>query len=75
MVYRCKLDAQWTMEYVNSRLKGLTGYLPGDLVQNKLIAYADIIHPADKEYVQQEVEKQIRDLFNSIRCSKPGLFY
>lgn len=43
MAYRCAYDRQWTMHYVSSGCYGLTGYYPDDLINNKVIAYNDLI--------------------------------
>ena len=51
MAYRCKYDSNWTMEFVSQGCSELTGYLPDELVGNKEIAYADLIHPEDRENV------------------------
>ena len=50
-VYRCKYDENFTMEYMSKTTTALFGYSPEDFVQNKTIAYADVIHPEDREYV------------------------
>lgn len=45
MIYHCKIDDNWTMEYVSEGFKILTGYEVEEVIQNQTIAFNDIIHP------------------------------
>jgi PAS domain S-box-containing protein len=56
MAYRCRDDTTWTMEFVSEGSLELTGYRPEELVRNQEIAYGQLIHPADKAAVQEEVQ-------------------
>lgn len=56
MAYRCRNDRDWTMEFVSDGCRALTGYFPEDLVGNKAISYAEVIHPEDREHVWQQVQ-------------------
>lgn len=47
IAYRCKNDENWTMEYINEGCFEITGYRPEDLIDNKTIAFGELI---DKEY-------------------------
>ncbi len=42
-VYRCKNDAAWTMEFISSGCLAVTGYAPGDFIQNHRLEFVDII--------------------------------
>ncbi len=53
--YRCKLDADWTMEYFSPGFTELTGYQISDFINNKVRSYASIIHPDDVVAVDQAV--------------------
>jgi len=57
MAFRCKLDKQWTMVFVSNGCKELTGYDAEDLLGNRRISYAEIIHPDDQLRVFQEISK------------------
>ena len=43
MAYRCAYDRKWTMHYVSSGCYDLTGYYSDSLINNKVVAYNDLI--------------------------------
>ena len=51
MLYRCKYDHDWTMEFVSDGCKELTGYKKEDLLYNKIITYASIMNEEDSERI------------------------
>ncbi len=57
MVYRCRNDQDWTMEFVSEGTLSLTGYLPEELIDSQLVSYASLIHPDDQAKVWQDVQK------------------
>ena len=59
MAYRRKNDPEWTMVFVSDGCLELTGYSPADLVGNRAISYASIIHEDDRDYVWNEVQKAL----------------
>lgn len=59
MVYRCRNDDAWTIEFASDGCRKLTGYEPQDLLHNAKISYADLIHPEDREHIQQSVQKAL----------------
>jgi PAS domain S-box-containing protein len=61
LVYRCRNDPQWTMEFVSDGCRELTGYTPEDLVGNRRIAYAEVIVPDDRDSVYKEVQTAIAE--------------
>ncbi|MEW5700879.1 MAG: PAS domain S-box protein [Candidatus Zixiibacteriota bacterium] len=67
MAYRCRNDEHWTMQLVSAGCFELTGYKPWDLVGNRKIAYAKLIHPEDRagiwEQVQAALQKHVRFQF------------
>ncbi|MGQ0658262.1 MAG: PAS domain-containing protein [Chromatiales bacterium] len=61
MVYRCRNNPDWTMEFVSQGALELTGYTPEDLINNRLIAFADLEHPEDRQQVWDDVQAALRD--------------
>ncbi|MFP5212158.1 MAG: PAS domain S-box protein [Acidobacteriota bacterium] len=78
MVYRCRNDEHWTMEFVSAGCRSLTGYEPHELVENNVLSYADLIVPEDRHMVQGEVQSALRAerpflLIYRIRCASGEL--
>jgi diguanylate cyclase (GGDEF)-like protein/PAS domain S-box-containing protein len=55
MVYRCRDDAEWTMEFVSEGVRRLTGYDAPDLLFNKRVSYEQLTYPEDRDRVRQEI--------------------
>ena len=61
MAYRCRNDKFRTMEYVSGGCAALTGYACDDLIENRRIAYADIIRNDERERVINGIRSALRD--------------
>ena len=61
VAYKCRNDPHWTMIFVSEGCLELTGYPVEDLLMNKKISFNDIIHPDDREYVWNEIQKSLKD--------------
>jgi PAS domain S-box-containing protein len=59
MAYRCLRDANWTMQFVSKGCLGLTGYAYDELVGDHAIKYGELIHPHDRDYVRETVDRQV----------------
>lgn len=59
IVYRCKSDAEWTMEFVSDKCYQITGYRPSDFINNKTIAYSQIIHPQDRKKIYEQIRNAV----------------
>jgi PAS domain S-box-containing protein len=59
MIYRSRNDRDWTMEYVSEGCLALTGYSADDLVRMTQKSYGRLIHPADVDYVWQQVQEAL----------------
>ncbi len=56
MVYRCKHDSAWTMDFVSKGCIDLTGYPAEALIGNAVISYESLIHPDDRLNVRKEID-------------------
>jgi diguanylate cyclase (GGDEF)-like protein/PAS domain S-box-containing protein len=61
MVYRCRNNPDWTMEFVSRGAGDLTGYGPEELINNRRIPYADLIVDADRQQVWDSVQTCLRE--------------
>jgi diguanylate cyclase (GGDEF)-like protein/PAS domain S-box-containing protein len=59
MVYRCRLDEHWTMEFVSEGCFALTGYKEEQLLFNNHISYDDLVHPDDRQHVRDTIEEAV----------------
>lgn len=64
MVFRCLNDKNWTMIFVNEGAKELTGYNCDDLINNKRIAYNDIILEEDRKQVWDNAQNGLKSKSN-----------
>ena len=55
MVYRCRNDHDWTMEFMSVGVRALTGHAPEDFISGR-VTYNALIHPDDREPVWQQVQ-------------------
>jgi diguanylate cyclase (GGDEF)-like protein/PAS domain S-box-containing protein len=56
IVYRCRIDEHWTIEFVSDGCRELTGYDPDDLVMNGRISYEELTHPDDRRRIRAEID-------------------
>lgn len=61
MAYRCANDANWTMHYVSTGCLALTGYPSDSLVDNKDLAYNDLITPKYRDMLRQQWKRVLKD--------------
>ena len=59
MIYRCRVDADWTMEYVSDGCHKLTGYRPEELMLNRRISYERLTLPDDRERVARVIRSAV----------------
>jgi len=60
MIYRCRYDRHWTMEYIAGACREITGYEPEDLINNRRLAYNDLIFPEHREFVWKRWQEAVR---------------
>ncbi|MBH1941759.1 diguanylate cyclase [Mobilitalea sibirica] len=61
MAYRCDYDRQWTMHFVSEGCYELTGYRPECFIENKVIAYNDIINEDYQDYIWNKWTDAIKE--------------
>ena len=49
VIYRCKPDEHWTMEFISEAIEDITGYPAHHFIGNRVRTYCSIIHPEDIE--------------------------
>lgn len=60
IVYRCKLNKNWTMRYLSENSKKLTGYEPSDFIDDRELSWREIIHPDDRERVWDQINNSLK---------------
>ena len=53
MAYRCRFDADWTMEFVSEGFYNLTGYRSEDIIHNQILTFNDLILPEYRAHLMQ----------------------
>ncbi|MDA3955029.1 MAG: response regulator [Bacteroidales bacterium] len=59
--YRCKNDKNWTMKYISAGCEDITGYSPDDFINNKNIAFNDIIETDYQEKIWDKWKKILKN--------------
>ena len=54
-IYRCALDADWTMAVISDEIERISGYPAADFVRSARRTFGSIIHPGDREEVHRRV--------------------
>lgn len=61
MAYRCKNNINWTMEFVSDGCYQLTGYKAEELLNDKVVSYANIINKEDQLLVFESVQNAVNN--------------
>lgn len=59
MIYRCKNNKNWTMEYLSEGCVRLTDYSPSELLHDDKRSWRDMIKPEDKKKVFDKVQEAV----------------
>ncbi|NJL87603.1 MAG: EAL domain-containing protein [Leptolyngbyaceae cyanobacterium SM1_1_3] len=59
VVYRCRNDSFWSLEFASQSIVNLTGYTAEDFTRDRRVTYAELIHPDDWPSIQQAVETAV----------------
>jgi len=57
--YRCANDKDWTMLFISDGCTEITGYKPDDFINNKLLAFNDIIHADFQDEIWNKIQLAI----------------
>ncbi len=60
MVYRCRADAHWTMDFVSDGCLDLSGYRADELIHARRVTFTQLIHPEDRERVNADTLAALR---------------
>jgi histidine ammonia-lyase len=58
-VYRCACDADWTIQFMSEHIATICGYPAADFIGNAVRRYGSIIHPDDRPYVIEEIDRAL----------------
>jgi PAS domain S-box-containing protein len=61
VIFRCAIDADWTMEFLSDEIEDVVGYPASDFVGNKVRTFTSVIHPEDAPLLEQEVAAAVAD--------------
>lgn len=61
VVYRCRNDRDWTMQYISAAIIELSGYPASEFINNSKRSYGSLIHEKDSSYVWNEIQKAVED--------------
>jgi PAS domain S-box-containing protein len=59
MAYRCLNDPNRTMSYVSEGCEAVTGYRREELENNRVVAYGNLIHPEDREWLRAKCQASL----------------
>ncbi len=60
IVYRCHNNRDWTMEFISSGCREITGYEAADLTVNKILSFNEIIHDEDRDMVWEFIQSAVK---------------
>jgi PAS domain S-box-containing protein len=58
-VYRCALDADWTMQWLSDEIEAISGYPASDFIHSSVRTFASVIEPDDREQVERSVVEAV----------------
>jgi len=58
-MYRCDLDSDWDMEFISDNIEAISGYPASDFIRSRVRTFASIIHPDDRQTVEQIVGEAV----------------
>ena len=59
-VFRCACQDDWPIRFISDHIALICGYPAADFVDNAVRTYGSIIHPHDRPYVAQEIDRALQ---------------
>jgi PAS domain S-box-containing protein len=59
IVFRCELDADWTMHFISETIEEISGYPASDFIASNKRTFTSIIHPDDVDALASTVEEAV----------------
>ncbi|MEO0797062.1 MAG: ATP-binding protein [Verrucomicrobiota bacterium] len=78
VVYRCRFDDDWSMEFLNDAVEGLTGYPRESILSGEVSFGSNLIVPEDRIYTQNIVSSALEKkerfaLYYRIQCKNGSI--
>ncbi|MFO7895976.1 MAG: PAS domain S-box protein, partial [Candidatus Cloacimonadales bacterium] len=64
IVFRCKTNNNWTMEYLSEGCFAVTGYHRDELLYDREISFAELICAEDEKAVRRNIQQALKDTDN-----------
>ncbi len=61
VVYRCRVDANFTSEFLSDGCRELTGYTVEEMTEKRAAMWGEIIHPQDRERIREDIRRLMSD--------------
>jgi diguanylate cyclase (GGDEF)-like protein/PAS domain S-box-containing protein len=58
-MYRCAPRSNWDMEFISDNIETMSGYPASDFIGSRVRTFASIIHPEDRQAVEQGVDEAL----------------
>src|ERR687892_1116575 len=55
VIFRCALDADWTMEFLSEAMADISGYPSSDFIGNRVRTFTSVVHPEDRAPLEKAV--------------------
>jgi two-component system, sensor histidine kinase and response regulator len=59
VVFRCEIDADWTMRFISDAVEEISGYPAEDFIDNRKRTFTSIVHPDDVGPLARTVEQAV----------------
>ncbi|MBX9854244.1 MAG: PAS domain S-box protein [Gemmatimonadaceae bacterium] len=61
VIYRCRAEPGWPMEFISSAVTDMTGYSPEEFLAKGGVLYGDLVHPEDRPALDAAVADSMRE--------------